>query len=266
MLHIDGSTHAWFQDQRQPDLITLMDDATSEVYYAQLVEEESTATTMAGLREVIEKHGLFGSLYSDRGSHFFVTMKAGQPVDPHRLTQVGRALKELGIAMIPAYSPQARGREERSFRTWQGRLPQELRQRGINTVEGANQFLRDGYIAEYNRRFAVSAAQKGTAFVRYSRKDLDWVFSIQHERTVNDNTVVLNNRLFQIEQSRWRNTLAGCRVMVHEMLDGSVVNRFGPHEVARFAADSVPVPSRPAKPQPPRPLGHPRAVSGPLNA
>jgi transposase len=118
LLHIDGSKHQWFGDDRWYDLIVILDDATSEIYYAQLVEEESTRTVMKGLREVIEKKGVFCSLYSDRGSHFFVTVKAGEKVDKHRPTQVGRAMKELGVQMIPAYSPQARGRSERSFGTW----------------------------------------------------------------------------------------------------------------------------------------------------
>src|ERR1700729_2948162 len=133
LLHIDGSRHQWFQDERWYDLIVILDDATSEIYYAQLVEEESTRTVMTALREVIETQGLFCSLYSDRGSHFFVTAKAGEKVDKDRPTQVGRAMKELGVQMIAAYSPQARGRSERSFGTWQGRLPQELRLAGITT-------------------------------------------------------------------------------------------------------------------------------------
>jgi hypothetical protein len=126
LLHIDGSKHRWFIDGRWYDLLVVLDDATSEIYYAQLVEEESTRTVMAALREVIEKRGVFCALYSDRGSHFFVTPKAGEKVDKHRLTQVGRTMRELGVQMIPAYSPQARGRSERNFGTWQGRLPQEL--------------------------------------------------------------------------------------------------------------------------------------------
>ena len=146
LLHIDGSKHQWFGDDRWYDLIVILDDANSEIYYAQLVEEESTRTVMAGLRAVIVEKGLFCALYSDRGSHFFVTPKAGEKVDKHRLTQVGRAMKELGVQMIPAYSPQARGRGERNFGTWQGRLPQELRLAGIGTVEGANEFLNTRYI------------------------------------------------------------------------------------------------------------------------
>src|SRR6202162_4436231 len=160
MLHIDASKHAWFGDGRHYDLITILDDATSEIYYAQLVEEEGTRTLMPAVREVIEEQGIFCGLYSDRASHFFVTPKAGGKVDESQVTQLGRALKELGIRMIPAYSPQARGRMEHSYGTWQGRLPQELRLRKIKTVEEANGFLRRPYQAEFNRRFAVAAATK----------------------------------------------------------------------------------------------------------
>ncbi len=172
---------------------------------------------------MIERHGLFCALYSDRGSHFWLTPKVGGKVDAHRLTQVGRALRELGIQMIPAYSPQARGRSERNFGTWQGRLPQELRLQGITTVEAANQFLRERYITEFNRRFQVTPAQRGSAFVACRRKDLELVFALQFERSVNrDNTVRFQNLSLQIERVRWRGTLAGCNVMVHQHLDGTL--------------------------------------------
>src|SRR5712672_550983 len=234
MLHIDGSKHRWFQDDRYYDLIVILDDATGEIYYAQLVEEESTRTVMSGVREVIERKGLFCALYSDRGSHFFSTPKAGEPVDKNRPTQFGRALKELGIQMIPAYSPQARGRSERSFGTWQGRLPQELRLASITTVEQANQFLRQRYIAEFNQKFAVKAAEKGTAFRRCGRSDLDWIFSIQTERVVDkDNTVAIKDRWWQIDKCRWRHTLAGQTVTIHQHLDATVSIRYGPHVVGR---------------------------------
>src|SRR5450432_3014664 len=235
LLHIDGSKHRWLNDERWYDLIVILDDATSAIYYAQLVEEESTRTVMAGLREVIEIQGLFCALYSDRGSHFFVTMKEGEKVDKHRLTQVGRAMKELGVQMIAAYSPQARGRSERSFGTWQGRLPQELRLAGIDTVEGANKFLREKYIKEFNGKFSVAAAEKGTAFRRTGRTDLHWVFTVQTERVVGkDNTVAMKDRLWQIDKTRFRNTLAGTTVTIHEHLDDTVSIRFGPHVVGRF--------------------------------
>jgi transposase len=238
LLHIDGSKHRWFQDDRWYDLIVILDDATTDIYYAQLVEEESTRTVMAGLREVIEKKGVFCALYSDRASHFFVTPKAGEPIDKSRLTQVGRALKELNIQMIAAYSPQARGRSERSFGTWQGRLPQELRVAGITSLEDANRFLREQYIAEFNLRFTVKAAERGTAFRRCSRTDLESIFTIQTERVVaKDNTVAIGPRSWQIDKSRFRHTLAGATVTIHEHLDATVSIRYGPHVIGRFEAN-----------------------------
>jgi len=240
LLHLDGSSHAWFQDDRRYDLLVILDDATSEIYYAQLVEEESTATVMTALREVIERKGAFCALYSDRASHFFHTAKAGQPVDRNRPTQVGRALAELGIQMIPAYSPQARGRSERSFGTWQGRLPQELRIHGIQSMASANEFLRESYIAEFNQRFAIAAAQPGHAFLPVRGKNLELVFSLHHERTVNqDNTVHLGSRILQIEKTRWRATLAGCRVTVYEHLDGSCSIGYGPHLVGHYNQQGI---------------------------
>jgi transposase len=243
LLHLDGSSHAWLVGQRRYDLLVVLDDATSEIYYAQLVEEESTRTVLAALRQVIQEQGVFCTLYSDRASHFFETPKAGGKVDRQRLTQVGRALGELGIRMIPAYSPQARGRSERSFGTWQGRLPQELRLRGISTVEAANQFLRQEYIAEFNRKFRVPAAQPDTAFLPLHGQDLERIFSVQQERVVNrDNTVQIGNRVLQIEKTQWRDTLAGCRVTVCEHLDGTLSVIYGPHTVGRFNAQGTPLP------------------------
>src|SRR6266704_4255480 len=237
LLHLDGSRHRWFQDERWHDFLVILDDATSQIYYAQLVEEESTRTVMAALKEVVERKGLFCALYSDRASHFFETPKAGQKVDLDRLTQVGRAMKELGIQMIPAYSPQARGRSERNFGTWQGRLPQELRLAGMRTVEEANRFLRQEYVAEFNRRFTVAAAEKGTAFRRTTRSDLDWIFTVQTERVVaKDHTVAIADRNWQLEKSRFRSSLAGCTVTIHEHLDGNVSIRYGPHVVGRYTA------------------------------
>src|SRR5467141_128701 len=242
LLHIDASQHQWFCDHRWYDLVVALADATSEVYYAQLVEEESTRTVMAGLRTVIEEQGLFCTLYSDRASHFFLTPKAGEAVNHDRLTQVGRALKELGIQMIPAYSPQARGRSERGFSTWQGRLPPELRARRISTLEKANRFLREQYVQQFNQRFSKPASQRGTAFVPLRRKDLDLVFALQHERIVaRDNTVSFANKVWQLESCKLRATLAGCRVTIHEHLDKTISITFGPHLVGRYNAQAMPL-------------------------
>src|SRR5467141_1536059 len=244
LLHIDGSRHRWFQDERWHDLIVILDDASSEIYYAQLVEEESTVTVMAGLKEVIQRKGVFCGLYSDRGSHFWLTPKVGGKVDSHRLTQVGRALRELDIQMIPAYSPQARGRSERNFGTWQGRLPQELRLQGLTTLGAANQFLREHYLAEFNRRFQVAPAQRGSAFLACVRKDLSLIFSLQFERTVNrDNTVSFQNLTLQIERVNWRGTLAGCTVLVHQHLDRTLSITHGPHRLGHYSAQGEAIPS-----------------------
>ena len=238
MLHIDGSDHQWFQDERRHDLIVILDDATSEIYYAQLAEEETTATVMAGLRAVIERKGLFCSLYSDRGAHFWLTPKSGGKVDYERPTQLGRAMKELGVHMIPSYSPQARGRSERNFSTWQGRLPQELRLRGIRTLEAANEFLHKTYIAEFNRRFTVPAAQRGTAFLSCRHRNLEMVFTQRYERTVDrDNTVRFHNLVMQLERAHWRPTLAGCKVIIHQHLDTTLTLMIAGHRIGHYSAE-----------------------------
>lgn len=231
MLHVDGSRHRWIPglDQYQ-DLIVIFDDATSEVYDVQLVEEESTMTVMAALKRVVETRGLFCALYSDRGSHMAWTPQAGGPVDRQRPTQIARALDQLGIELILAYSPQARGRCERLFGTWQGRLPQELRLRHITTVEGANEFLRQDWIALHDAHFSVKAEQPGTAFLPYPGNDLDKIFSQQHERVIdNDNTVRFAGRCLQIPQQTFRFSMARCRVLVCEHLDQTMSVHYGPH-------------------------------------
>lgn len=239
MLHIDGSHHKWFGDDRWHDLIVILDDATSDIYYAQLVEAESTSTVMRAIRQVVEKQGIFCSLYSDRASHFWLTPKAGGPVDRQAMTQVGRALRDLGIKMIPAYSPQARGRSERSFRTWQSRLPQELRLNGISTIDAANIFLKKSYIREFNRRFTVPADEpEASAFVPCSRDDLDRVFSIHTERIVGrDNTVVYKNLVLQIDRQKWRSSMQGCRVTVYHHLDQSISIGYGPQVIGCYTRD-----------------------------
>lgn len=254
MLHIDGSHHQWFCDARWHDLIVVMDDATSEIYYAQLVDDESTRSVMTAFRHVIEHQGWFASIYSDRAGHFFYTPKGGGPVDFAQLTQVGRAMKELGIRMIPAYSPQARGRSERGFGTWQGRLPQELRLRQITTIDEANRFLAAVYIGEFNRKFALRPTQPGTAFVPIQRQDLDRVFSIQHDRIVNhDNTVKWLNRILQIEPTSIRSTLTGCQVVVYEHLNGALTVGYGPHTIGHYNAAGEPIAQ-------PKPISKPKRV------
>lgn len=243
MLHVDGSRHKWIPglDQYQ-DLIVIFDDASSEVYDVQLVEEESTETVMAALKRVVESRGLFCSLYSDRGSHMAWTPKAGGLVDREHPTQIARALKELGIDLILAYSPQARGRCERIFGTWQGRLPQELRLKGIATVEAANEFLRNDWIAMHDASFSVKAEQPGTAFLPYRGTELEKIFSQQQDRIVsNDNTVRYENRCLQIPQQTFRFSLARCRVLVCEHLDHTITVHYGNHVLGRYDAAGQPM-------------------------
>ena len=237
MLHVDGSTHSWLEGPARQDLVAVLDDATTQVYYAQLVDQESTLTVMTAIKEVIEQEGLFCSLYSDRGSHFVHTPKAGEGPDPRHKTQLGRALAEVGIELIPANSPQARGRCERLFGTWQGRLPQELRWRKIQTLEGANQFLREHWIGWHNKELTVPAAQPGSAFLPYRGRELELIFSLQHERVVgHDNTVTFGKLPLQIEPQTFRYTLAGCRVLVCQHLDTTISLHYGPHMLGRYSS------------------------------
>lgn len=245
MLHLDGSTHEWIPDLPGQffDLIVLLDDATGEIYEMILVPEEDMASCMTVLRDCIEKHGIFSSLYSDRASHFFLTPKAGQPVRENHFTQLGRALHELGITMIPAYSPQARGRSERMNQTLQGRLPNELRLRGIKTLEEANRFLKNVYTQTHNKNFAVKPAQNQSAFIPLQPHiDLDMIFSVKEPRTVApDNTVQFQNLCLQISKSPLRISFAKCRVMVHLHLDQTLTIIFGPHILGRYDAAGKPL-------------------------
>lgn len=237
LLHVDGSRHAWLPARGLQDLIVVFDDATSEVYYAQLVRQESTATVMAALKAVVESKGVFCALYADRASHLVYTPQAGGPPEKNHRTQIGRALEQLGVELIPANSPQARGRCERLFGTWQGRLPQELRLRGITTLAEANRFLREEWIAFHNRRFTVEAQQPGSAFVPAYGADLEKIFSRQEHRVVdNDNTVRYRKKVLQIERQEFRYSMARCRVLVCEHLDGTLSLFYGPHLVGRYDA------------------------------
>jgi hypothetical protein len=142
--------------------------------------------------------------------------------------------------MIPAYSPEARGRSERNFATWQGRLPQELRLHPIGTPQAANQFLREPYVAEFNQRFQVAVRQRGNTFGPFRSRDLEWIFSLQVERSVNrNNTANFQNLSLQIERVRWRETLAGCQVVVHQHLHGTLSLTHGPHCLGRYTAQGT---------------------------
>lgn len=236
MLHQDASRFAWLPgDARQYDLVVTLDDATSAIYSAFLVEEEGTASSFRGIAEVIGRHGLFCELYTDRGSHYFHTPKAGEAVSRTVRTQVGRALAQLGIRHIAAYSPEARGRSERAFRTLQDRLPKELALAGIATLEAANRWIAEHYLAEYNARFAVLPEQAGTAFVPDRSGAAGEILCLQEERRVgNDNTVKWRRLSLQIPPSPLRPHFVRATVRVHEYPDGRLAIFHGPHRLADY--------------------------------
>lgn len=244
MLHIDGSTHPWIPalgNQKQ-DLILVADDANTDIYYAKLVPEENTRECMIALCHVVLTKGVFCSLYSDRGSHFFHTPQAGGKVDRTNLTQLGRALHELKIEMIPAYSPEARGRSERLFGTWQGRLPNELKLHGIKTIPDANRYILETFLPNYRKLFVNDPPQKGSAFTPFRGKNLNLIFSIKELRTVaSDNTVRWNNLILQIQPSKFRFSFAKCNVTVHELLDSSITVAYGPHIIGTFNHAGIPL-------------------------
>jgi len=239
MLHQDGSRHEWIPAFEHPlDLIITLDDATNALYSAFLVEEEGTFSSLRGLAEVFAIHGLPLSLYSDRGSHYFLTPKAGEKVDRRALTQVGRALAQLGIDHIAAYSPQARGRCERIFRTLQDRLPKELALAGIVDIETANRFIADVFLPAYNARFAIAAAEPGSAFVPVGIAQWQDVLCVQEERVVgNDNTVAFQGLRLQIPPSRIRPHFVKAKVRVHQYWDGTHAIFHGPQCLARYDAN-----------------------------
>jgi transposase len=240
MLHQDGSSHEWVVGKRW-DLIVTMDDATSEIYSMFFIEEEGTMSTFVALEEVIIAHGLFCSLYTDRGSHYWHTPKAGGKVDKNNPTQVGRALAQLGIEHIAGYSPEARGRSERMFGTLQGRLPQELRVRGITEMDEANRFLKEEYIAEHNKLFQVEAEEPGSAFIPWVGEGLKEIICVQSKRTVdNDNTVGYHGLRLQIPADRHRLHYVKVRVQVNNYPSGELALFHGPRCLARYDRDGKP--------------------------
>ena len=236
LLFQDASPHRWLVDLgRDLDLVATLDDATGELVSAFLVEEEGTFSSFCGLRETIETKGLFCSLYTDRGSHYFHTPKAGGKVDKTRLTQVGRALSQLGIEHIPSYSPEARGRIERLFGTLQGRLPQELRLAGITAVDQANRFIAETFLPAFNAQFAVAAAEEGSAFLPYVGRALTDILAVQEERQVqNDNCVRYKGLTLQIPEQAHRRHFVKANVRVHEYPDAGLAVFRGPRCLARY--------------------------------
>jgi len=236
MLHQDGSTHEWVEGKKW-DLIITLDDATSEHYSMFFVNEEGTASSFIGVRDVINKKGLFASIYTDRGSHYWHTPDAGGKVDKARLTQFGRAMRQLGITMIPAYSPEARGRCERMFSTHQERLPKELKLAGITQMDAANRYIQDTYLPSFNSEFSVLAREEGGVFVKWIGENIDDILCEQHDRTVgNDNCVSFDGLSLQIPKNEYRFHYVKVKVRVHKYTDGRMAIFHGPRNLATYDA------------------------------
>lgn len=241
MIHQDGSRHEWVPDQMW-DLIVTMDDATSEHYDMRFVEEEGTASSFLGMRTVILNRGLPCTFYSDRGSHYWTTPEAGGKVDKEHPTQFGRAMRQLGIEMIPAYSPEARGRSERAFATHQDRLPKELALAGITDMASANRYLAEVYRPQFNTEFAVPSREEGSAFVPWIGGNLDDILCEQIERTVgNDNCVKFEGMSLQIPADRHRCNYVKAKVRVHRYPDGSLAIFHGPRQLASYTSEGKPI-------------------------
>jgi len=244
MLHLDASTHEWILGLPMQDLVVMLDDADGRILYARFVEQEGTRSTLEAIAHVLRRQGRFCELYTDRGSHFCRTAKAGQGPAEEQAGQVARVLRTLGIRQILARSPEARGRSERCFGTLQGRLPQELRLHGIRSYQQANRYLDDIFIPDFNRRFTVQPAQPGSAFTRLAAVDIALLVSLQHERVVaNDNTVAFGKLSLQLPRLRDRLHLARCPVLVHELLDDSLGISFGGKLIARFNRQGAALPT-----------------------
>lgn len=236
MLHQDASTHEWVKGQIW-DLVVTMDDADNEIFSAKFVAQEGTWSSFAGVQEVIENHGIFCSIYTDRGSHYWTTKKAGGKVETKELTQFGRAMQQLGIEMIPAYSPEARGRSERMFRTLQGRLPNELALANITNMEDANRYLQDVFLPMFNSRFKIKTDELITSFVPWldSHLKLKEILCIQVHRTVKkDNTVSYGAKLLQIDRNKNRYSYAKAKVRVHEYANGELAVFYGHSCIGRY--------------------------------
>ena len=261
LVHLDASTHAWIAGLPMQDLVVALDDADGRMLFAQFVPQEGTASTFAALQHILQTHGRFAELYTDRGSHFCHTRKAGQAPTTEHDGQVSRALKVVGIRQILAWSPEARGRSERAFQTIQGRLPQELRVAGIRSYAPANEYLRTRFIADFNRRFTVEPAQPVSAFVPLVGVDLELLLSTQHRRSVNnDSTVAFETVGLQLPRTVERAHYVRCEVTVHEFPEGTLGISYQGRLLARYDRDGQLLPA-PAAARPTQQPGTIRRLS-----
>lgn len=269
MVHLDASTHQWIEGLPMWDLMVALDDADGRILYARFVPQENTLSSLGAVKCVIEKHGRFCELYTDRGSHFCHTPQAGGASTTEHQGQLSRALKVLGIQQILARSPQARGRSERAFGTIQGRLPQELRLAGIGDYKRANEYLDKVFVPDFNRRFTVEPSSPASAFVPLVGAELELLFSVQHPRRVsNDSTVAFDGLSLQLPATPERPHFVRCEVTVHEFTDATVGISYLGRLLARYTRHgqllpraTAPRPRRARREKPPVALRAPSAFS-----
>jgi hypothetical protein len=249
LVHLDASMHEWIAGLPMWDLVVALDDADGRILHARLVEQEGVASSLEALEAVLRRYGRFCELYTDRGSHFCRTAKAGEPPAEEQNGQVARVLHVLGITHIRARSPQARGRSERAFGTIQGRLPQELRLNGISTYEEANRYLEEVFVPDFNRRFTVAPAQRQSAFTPVPKgMDLSLLLSIKHDRIVrNDNTVTFRNLILQLRSTPSRLHFVRCPVTVHQFSDRTLGVSYQGQLLARYDSHGGPLPTQPKR-------------------
>jgi len=238
LLHIDGSRHRWLthRPEEWQTLIVVLDDATKRILYAQLFEHETTRAILTALHHVVHTYGIPQALYSDRAGWATVTRIAGQRAERNHITQVGRALQQLGIEHILAYSPQARGRSERANRTLQDRLVKELATGGVRTCERANRYLEERFLPAYNEEFGRAPAHPDSGFAPADHVDSEAIFCEEQTRLVHrDNTVAQDGRCLQITRQPGRATCAGLKVTVRSHLDQTYTVWLGSKLLGRYS-------------------------------
>jgi Integrase core domain. len=219
MTQLDGSPHDWFEG-RGPwcTLLVFIDDATSEFLWLEFAESESTKAIMQATKNYVTACGCPGSFYVDFGSVFSVNTNNPERV---KITQFERATQELGIRVIHATSPQAKGRVERANKTLQDRLVKELRLARISTIEEANAFIKSGYLKKHNTQFAITAVDPTDAHRPLTGQNLDAIFCGKEERVLmNDFTIMYNKHIFQLSKQQKTLLRPRERIMVSEQLDG----------------------------------------------
>ena len=226
LIQMDSSEHQWLGGD-SIWLIATIDDATGEVPYALFVDSDSTENNMRVIKRLIEKKGIPVALYTDGASHFITQRHYSYRVNlkcDYSPTQIQSALNELGVGLIIAGSPQAKGRVERLFGTFQDRLLKELKLYKISSIEKANRYLHNKFLPRFNKKFSHSPKDPETAWrVLPKELNLESVFSIKEQRTVMaDNTISYKNRVFQILPDKYRISFAKAKVVVEKRLDGSI--------------------------------------------